>query len=202
MPSSSSTNPITDALYHVVNSEREYAALSHDKTFGKAFHGAGKGLPLVAKALMAVQSQHAKNNRASLEMLGPVKTKAETYCDILKTIAKTPEDRLAQYQQAVTKRGHGARVEELLIGMMSDLCLCAEKLELKDQVETLRKAMKSLSNMEPSLPAKPGNRFAAHVAGDQFNAVDGGIMNTTHGNGGYNFPGATFAGGTTFGAIH
>lgn len=179
---------------------QHYNAVKDDKGLREAFHEAGRGLPLVERALRGAQCNLAKVPQSAMNLLEACNTKAKISASIFEAVAQGPEtSRLERYKAAVRQEGKGSTVEALVVGMMKDLCALAENYAIQDQVMGLREAIEKLSKMEGSLPKEESGKTFTHSGpGDQFNTT-GGTLNTSRGSG-YHLPGAIFHAAVTFGS--
>lgn len=185
-----------------------YRVVQDDQGLPAAFYEAGRGLSLVAQALQTANAQLAICNLAddpqnAMDLLKDCNTKIGISEKIFKTVTQIPENlRFEGYKAVVGQEGNGSTVENLVMGMMSDVCALAEdsaiKVEMEDQVKGLHHAIDKLSNLEPSVPKKKsGDTFTHYGSGDILNAPNG-TVNKSKGNGNH-FPGATFSGSVSFG---
>ncbi|KAL8284670.1 hypothetical protein RB600_009204 [Gaeumannomyces tritici] len=179
---------------------QHYNIVKDDKSFREAFHEAGRGLPLVERALRGAQRNLARVPQSTMIPLEACNANAKISASIFKAVAQGPEtSRFERHKAAVRQEGKGSTVEVLVVGMMEDLCALAENYAIQDQVMGLREAIEKLSNMEPSLPKEEsGNTFTHSGSGDIFNTT-GGILNTSRGSG-HHLPGAIFHAPVTFGS--
>ncbi|KAJ4183503.1 hypothetical protein NW759_017072 [Fusarium solani] len=178
----------------------EHGVVKEDTTLQEAFHEAGRTLPLIQQALEESPAELQGATQKTLESLRECHVKAEICKDIFLAVADAqPEKRQEAYKEAVQKRSKGRAVEELAIGIATDVCGLGEILAIQKHVEGLRGAIDRLSNMEPSLPkAKTDGVFNHYGSGDQLNAP-GGTVNKSTGSG-PQFPGAAFHGSVSFGS--
>ncbi|CAF3500189.1 unnamed protein product [Fusarium graminearum] len=176
----------------------EHDAVKEDTTLQEAFHEAGRTLPLIQKALEESPAELQGVTQKTLESLRECHVKAEICKAIFLAVADAqPEKRQEAYKEAVQKRSKGRTVEELVIGIATDVCGLGEILVIQKHVEGLRGAIDRLSKMEPSLPkAKTDGVFNSYGSGDQLNAP-GGTVNKSTGSGNQ-FPGANFSGSVYF----
>ncbi|KAI8674486.1 hypothetical protein NCS57_00346500 [Fusarium keratoplasticum] len=177
----------------------EHGEVKEDTTLQKAFHEAGQTLPLIQQALEESRAELQGVTQKTLESLQECYAKADICKAIFLAVAGAqPEKRQEAYKEAVQKRSKGRTVEQLVIGIATDVCGLGEILAIQKHVEGLRGAIDRLSNMEPSLPkAKTDGVFNHYGSGDQLNAP-GGTVNKSTGSGNH-FPGGSFFGSMTFG---
>ncbi|KAI8649861.1 hypothetical protein NCS56_01436900 [Fusarium sp. Ph1] len=152
------------------------------------------------EALSSAADEHGEGvTQKTLESLQECYAKADICKTIFLAVADAqPEKRQEAYKEAVQKRSKGRTVEQLVIGIATDVCGLGEIPAIQKHVEGLRGAIDRLSNMEPSLPkAKTDDVFNHYGSGDQLNAP-GGTVNKSTGSGNQ-FPGATFSGSVQFG---
>ncbi|UPK91690.1 hypothetical protein LCI18_002625 [Fusarium solani-melongenae] len=177
----------------------EYGVVKEDTTLQEAFHEAGRTLPLIQQALEESPAELQGVTQETLESLRECNAKSEICKAIFLAVADAqPEKRQEAYKEAAQKRSKGRTVEELAIGIATNVCGLGEILAIQKHIKGLRGAIDRLSKMEPSLSkAKTDGVFNHYGSGDQLNAP-GGTVNKSTGSGNH-FPGGSFFGSMTFG---
>jgi hypothetical protein len=181
----------TIAILEATENEYETTRISDDKSLKEAFHKAGQGVTLVKDALKTAQAQLNGNGPAmdpgsAMKSLERCDEKAKLSGDIFKAVAQAHGPRFDRYKAAVALKGRGIRVEDLVKGMMSDVCALAQdgaiEAAIRDQVEILSVAITTLTNMEPSLPDEHrAGTFLQYGNGTQYNST--GSQNNNTGSG-------------------
>ncbi|EFR03974.1 SesA protein [Nannizzia gypsea CBS 118893] len=158
-----------------------YTVIEEDKTLRDSFHEAGRGLPFIEEALRAIKSElNGRDiNELTTASLETCSSKSQIAERVFRDVALAPADsRCSLYTATVRREGKGNSVEELVKEMISDVCNMVKdsaiEEPLKIHIKALRKAIKKLSNMEPSVPEEPSDGgISYHGSGNQFNALGG-----------------------------
>ncbi|OAQ71445.1 hypothetical protein VFPPC_03743 [Pochonia chlamydosporia 170] len=200
------TSAIEDLLSTTVETLKAamhcYTTVKDDNSLRRAFHGAGERLRYVVQVLEAAKAHIARHGLdGDLEepqnLLQVCSTKVKQSQGIFQMVARAPQtSRLPFYKAAVKQLGNGQVVEDLVKGMMIDVCVFAENNAIRgmmrNEVAVLRNAIETLSNMEPSLSTeRSGDNYNNWSAGDMLNAPRGKVTKN-------NFSGATFSGTVSF----
>ncbi|KAF4947314.1 hypothetical protein FSARC_14009 [Fusarium sarcochroum] len=156
---------IVDSIIKTCNTIRDFQGLPN------AFEEVAQNLPLVKETLEIAHRQVQQNNpdvtekRAIEPIIKGCQDKAEALNNIFQKIQKKKEQneetkdwsRLSKfYHNVVVSMGKGHRVETLMGDMMNKLKVLAVhqmfQAATQIQIEKLEKAIKELSQVEPSLP--------------------------------------------------
>ncbi|KAL2064627.1 hypothetical protein VTL71DRAFT_3764 [Oculimacula yallundae] len=183
---------ISSVIAIVDASQKLYEAASDAKGLPEAFREVAGRLPIVRTILGSVH-QHIKGDQvdeASCKAIKPVVAACEEKAKKLEILFQKvmPADdasRLDRYIKAVRTLGKGGRVESWMKGILEDIQLLASNHTMVgvagNHVESVKEAVKQMSNMEPSIPdsllqetAFTNNNFGNgpmtnnNVQGDQF----------------------------------
>ncbi|KAI6344489.1 hypothetical protein MCOR25_011089 [Pyricularia grisea] len=90
------------------------------------------------------------------DVLGQAQKRAEDLKKLFDKVIPLDEDsRLDRYLKLARTLGKGCEVESLMVGLMNDIQLLVSRLglgdEISQQIEELSKAIKELSDIEPSI---------------------------------------------------
>ncbi|OAQ58119.1 hypothetical protein VFPPC_14903 [Pochonia chlamydosporia 170] len=179
----STINPqISDIINTLEAAANQYEIVKDDASLPKAFHGSGQGLHLVNEALQTAQRQIGRRDLAGNSMQ-ECASKAKLVKSIFERVAQPLAEisRFELYKAAVKEVGEGRMVEDLVKGIMNNVCVLAEneaiKEAMEDHVAGIRDAIETLSQMDPSVPKEgSGDSYNHWGSGDMLNAPGGKVL--------------------------
>ncbi|KFY46707.1 hypothetical protein V494_00371 [Pseudogymnoascus sp. VKM F-4513 (FW-928)] len=189
--------------------KKVWDATNDPKGQPEAFRRVAARLPLVRSILEKAKLEADKLDESGQEDLEKVleecKGKVEKLDKIFKKVLPGGNNKFLDRYKAVTASFKGARVEQLMEGILKDAQLIAtEKLAgiaTKEQVKELADAIKEMNEMPSSLPDETGSVSQMHSGGGHniANMGPGNTNNIQSGGSGkqYNIAGSAHFGDTT-----
>lgn len=210
---------ISDTTIKVKAVESKYDLIRNDKSLGKTFHEAGRGLTLINEALSTVKAEvDTEITQAAKTSLESCDTTATLFEAIFTEVSQASGNaRLQSYVNYIKGKDTGSLVETLVVGMMEHVCIlakdCAVEAKMQEQLNVLRITIEKLANMESSVSIEQNganhisshnfsshpvsnHNFSNHSSGSQYTTSEGTQNNAT--GSGMQFMGVTFTGDVYF----
>lgn len=202
---------LVSASISIIDAAKKLYDAAHDAAgLPRAFREVSVRMPLVLEILSKAEGQlkNGKVKESTCQAVRPVmeqcKLKAEKLSALFKEVLPGEDaSRFERYQKAARTLGKGGRVEELMMGILTDIQLLAENRSMgaatEEQFEQLLSAMEEIKKLDPSLPEESSsvnvshtgsghNLVAAGSATQPVNFGSGPLNNWTSAGGAFNAP--------------